>query len=179
MVRRFRRYHGNCQRRLLHILTFAQRNQRHSIKRRVFMAEEQRCPLAVAVAVRLVFWQLTVTPCVHAIASARVISTHSHSRRLIILLATRLSSLFVVFPRSAGSLPSNIAGRAPAHGPGHLLCLTLPPPNRTLHCTTLAQAAVRPIPVYRYQCFSSQGDRVHRVEQIWSFCARAPSPECF
>jgi len=47
-----------------------------------------------------------VTPHVHAITSARVISTHSHSLRLIILLATRLSSSFVVFPRSAGSLPS-------------------------------------------------------------------------
>jgi len=49
-----------------------------------------------------------VTPRIHATTSARVISTHSHSRRLIIFLATRLSSSFVVFPRSAGSLPSNI-----------------------------------------------------------------------
>ncbi len=28
-------------------------------------------------------------------------------------------------------------------------------------------------------CFSSQGDRVHRVKGTWSFCARAPSPEYF
>ena len=52
-------------------------------------------------------WNVDVVPHVHAITSARVISTHSHSRRLIILLATRLSSSFVVFPRSAGSLTSN------------------------------------------------------------------------
>jgi len=52
-----------------------------------------------------------VTPRVYAITSAPVISTHSHSRRLIILLATRLSSSFVVFPRSADSLPSNIVRR--------------------------------------------------------------------
>jgi len=54
---------------------------------------------------------MAVTPRVYAITSARVISTHSHSRRLIILLATRLSSSFVVFPRSASSLPSNIVRR--------------------------------------------------------------------
>ncbi len=45
------------------------------------------------------------------IRTARVISTHSHSHRLTILLATRLLSSFLVFPRSTGSLPSNISRR--------------------------------------------------------------------
>ena len=36
-------------------------------------------------------------PSVNATTSARVISTYSHSHRLIVLLATRLSSSFVVF----------------------------------------------------------------------------------
>jgi len=57
---------------------------------------------------------VSVTRRIHATTSARVISTHSHSRRLMILLATCLSSSFVVFPRSAGFLPSNIAWRMSA-----------------------------------------------------------------
>jgi len=57
------------------------------------------------------FVNVSITLHVHSSTSAHVISIHSHSRRLIILLATRLSSSFVVFPRSAGSLPSNIARR--------------------------------------------------------------------
>jgi len=135
----------------------------------------------------------TVTPRVHVTKSARIISTHSHSRRLIILLATRLSS-FVVFPRSAGSLPSNIARRMSTtflkqyeqrslkdelkrviRSGGPLPTIQVqsqtssgsrprPPPlssapasKRTLHCTTPAQAVVRPMPGLSLPVFQFPG----------------------